>query len=183
MQDPDPDPEPKNYLQSQIRSRIKIIPDPQHRVYHASSICMSMDVELSVIFCRHAMANCFEALLGAIFLDGGIDVADKVFSDAMFGSGTLSKENRKEQCKGRLSCSSVLHFLNYIDCDGTQKTLAALTQGIIAQPTYRRLPDPPSRGRPARPRPQPPPPPPFWYFSLPALPFLSFGGVKIRSQR
>ena len=37
---------------------------------------------------RHAMANCFEALLGAIFLDGGIDVADRIFSDAMFGSGT-----------------------------------------------------------------------------------------------
>ena len=34
------------------------------------------------------MANCFEALLGAIFLDGGIDVADRIFSDAMFGSGT-----------------------------------------------------------------------------------------------
>ena len=27
---------------------------------------------------RHAMANCFEAFLGSIFLDGGINVADKV---------------------------------------------------------------------------------------------------------
>jgi ribonuclease-3 len=35
------------------------------------------------------MANCFEALLGALFLDGGINIADKVFSDAMFGSGIL----------------------------------------------------------------------------------------------
>jgi hypothetical protein len=50
MQDPDPDPEPNNYLQSQIRSRKKIIPDSQHRVYHASSICMSMDVELCYLY-------------------------------------------------------------------------------------------------------------------------------------
>ena len=41
---------------------------------------------------RHAMANCFEALLGAIFLDGGIEVADRVFSEAMFGSGTVIYE-------------------------------------------------------------------------------------------
>ena len=30
-----------------------------------------------------AMANCFEALMGAVFLDGGIDVTDRVFGDAM----------------------------------------------------------------------------------------------------
>ncbi len=47
-------------------------------------------------------------------------MADRFFSDAMFGSGTLSKENHKEPFKGRLSFSSVLHFLTYIDCNGTQ---------------------------------------------------------------
>lgn len=39
---------------------------------HGSDLCH--DLEL-----RHAMANCFEALMGALFLDGGIEVADKVF--------------------------------------------------------------------------------------------------------
>jgi len=46
---------------------------------HGSDLCH--DSEL-----RHAMANCFEALMGAIFLDGGIDLADRVFGDAMFGA-------------------------------------------------------------------------------------------------
>ena len=32
------------------------------------------------------MANTFEALMGAIFLDGGINEADKVFAQALFGS-------------------------------------------------------------------------------------------------
>ena len=38
---------------------------------HGSDLCH--DAEL-----RHAMANCFEAVMGAIFLDGGINQADKV---------------------------------------------------------------------------------------------------------
>ncbi|XP_054279725.1 ribonuclease 3 [Macrosteles quadrilineatus] len=48
---------------------------------HGSDLCH--DLEL-----RHAMANCFEALMGALFLDGGIEVADKVFGQALFKEHT-----------------------------------------------------------------------------------------------
>ncbi|XP_071516601.1 ribonuclease 3 [Panulirus ornatus] len=44
---------------------------------HGSDLCH--DFEL-----RHAMANCFEALMGAIFLDFGIEEADKVLSSTLF---------------------------------------------------------------------------------------------------
>ncbi|XP_052871249.1 ribonuclease 3-like, partial [Anopheles cruzii] len=33
----------------------------------------------------HALANCFEALMGALLLDGGIEVADRVFAYALYG--------------------------------------------------------------------------------------------------
>ncbi|XP_060585703.1 ribonuclease 3-like [Ruditapes philippinarum] len=33
---------------------------------------------------KHAMANCFEALMGALYLDGGIELADRVFSRTCF---------------------------------------------------------------------------------------------------
>ena len=49
---------------------------------HGSDLCH--DAEL-----KHAMANCFEALMGAIFLDGGIDVADRIF--AKVGRPMLTK--------------------------------------------------------------------------------------------
>lgn len=45
---------------------------------HGSDLCH--DSEL-----KHAMANCFEALMGALFLDGGIEVADRVFGKTFFG--------------------------------------------------------------------------------------------------
>ncbi|XP_022191587.2 ribonuclease 3 [Nilaparvata lugens] len=41
---------------------------------HGSDLCHELEL-------RHAMANCFEALMGALFLDGGIEVADKVFGE------------------------------------------------------------------------------------------------------
>ncbi|ROT62179.1 drosha [Penaeus vannamei] len=44
---------------------------------HGSDLCH--DFEL-----RHAMANCFEALMGAIFLDTGIEEADSVLSSTLF---------------------------------------------------------------------------------------------------
>ncbi|XP_014213264.1 ribonuclease 3 isoform X2 [Copidosoma floridanum] len=50
----------------------------QYMLYaHGSDLCH--DLEL-----RHAMANCFEALMGALFLDGGIKIADTVFGDTLF---------------------------------------------------------------------------------------------------
>lgn len=44
---------------------------------HGSDLCHELEL-------RHAMANCFEALMGALLLDGGIGVADKVFANTLF---------------------------------------------------------------------------------------------------
>lgn len=44
---------------------------------HGSDLCHELEL-------RHAMANCFEALMGALLLDGGIGVADKVFAHSLF---------------------------------------------------------------------------------------------------
>ncbi|XP_034951139.1 ribonuclease 3 [Chelonus insularis] len=50
----------------------------QYMLYaHGSDLCH--DLEL-----RHAMANCFEALMGSLFLDGGVTVADRVFGETLF---------------------------------------------------------------------------------------------------
>ncbi|XP_054736824.1 ribonuclease 3 [Anastrepha obliqua] len=44
---------------------------------HGSDLCHELEL-------RHAMANCFEALMGALLLDGGISVADEVFMNALY---------------------------------------------------------------------------------------------------
>ena len=43
---------------------------------HGSDLCHELEL-------RHAMANCFEALMGSLFLDSDIKTADKVFSIAL----------------------------------------------------------------------------------------------------
>lgn len=54
---------------------------------HGSDLCHELEL-------RHAMANCFEAFMGALLLDGGIDVADKVFANTLFlEDDTLKKVN------------------------------------------------------------------------------------------
>ncbi|CAK1582794.1 unnamed protein product [Parnassius mnemosyne] len=40
---------------------------------HGSDLCRD-------VVMRHAMANCFEALMGALFLDAGLEVTDRVFT-------------------------------------------------------------------------------------------------------
>ncbi|XP_065369999.1 ribonuclease 3 [Calliphora vicina] len=52
---------------------------------HGSDLCHELEL-------RHAMANCFEALMGALLLDGGISVADEVFMDALFMENELLRE-------------------------------------------------------------------------------------------
>lgn len=55
---------------------------------HGSDLCHELEL-------RHAMANCFEALMGALLLDGGIEVADKVFANTLFMENLQLKEVRK----------------------------------------------------------------------------------------
>lgn len=44
---------------------------------HGPDLCHESDL-------RHAMANCFEALMGALFLDGGLDIVDQIFARTLF---------------------------------------------------------------------------------------------------
>lgn len=44
---------------------------------HGSDLCHESEL-------KHAMANCFEALMGALFLDGGIEVADRIFGETFY---------------------------------------------------------------------------------------------------
>lgn len=56
---------------------------------HGSDLCHELEL-------RHAMANCFEALMGALLLDGGIEVADKVFANTLFMENFQLKDVRNQ---------------------------------------------------------------------------------------
>ncbi|GBP09114.1 Ribonuclease 3 [Eumeta japonica] len=58
---------------------------------HGSDLCRE-------VVMRHAMANCFEALMGALFLDAGIEVADRVFALALWHN---DPELQEVWCKER----------------------------------------------------------------------------------
>lgn len=51
---------------------------------HGSDLCHELEL-------RHAMANCFEALMGALLLDANINIADKVFSIALMDDSELKE--------------------------------------------------------------------------------------------
>lgn len=52
---------------------------------HGSDLCQ--DLEL-----RHAMANSFEAFMGALFLDGGLVVVDRIFASTLFDPNVESEK-------------------------------------------------------------------------------------------
>lgn len=53
---------------------------------HGPDLCHDLDL-------RHAMANCFEALMAALYLDGGLEAADVLFGRVLFEFG------RSDECE------------------------------------------------------------------------------------
>ncbi|OCT76318.1 ribonuclease 3 isoform X1 [Xenopus laevis] len=49
---------------------------------HGPDLCRESDL-------RHAMANCFEALMGAVYLEGGLEEAKQLFGRLLFGNEDL----------------------------------------------------------------------------------------------
>ncbi|XP_055916541.1 ribonuclease 3-like [Eupeodes corollae] len=63
---------------------------------HGLDLCHELEL-------RHAMANCFKALMGALLLDVGISVADRVFMNVLFiGDESLREiiKNLSEPARG-----------------------------------------------------------------------------------
>lgn len=55
---------------------------------HGPDLCHESDL-------KHAMANCFEALMGALFIDNGIELAGRIFCQTLFDDDRLIKTWRE----------------------------------------------------------------------------------------
>lgn len=73
---------------------------------HGSDLCHELEL-------RHAMANCFEALMGALLLDGGISIADEVFMNALYMENEQLKEIWKNYPEHPLQEQEPLGMLNF----------------------------------------------------------------------
>uniref|UniRef100_A0A914VR38 RNase III domain-containing protein n=1 Tax=Plectus sambesii TaxID=2011161 RepID=A0A914VR38_9BILA len=71
---------------------------------HGPDLCHEADL-------RHAMANAFEAVMGAIFLDAGLDEADRIFGEALFCP-------TEEPTRHAVWCSPRLHPLQVAEPAG-----------------------------------------------------------------
>lgn len=85
---------------------------------HGSDLCHELEL-------RHAMANCFEALMGALLLDGGISVTDEVFRNALFREDPQLREIWQNYPKHPLQEQEPLGDRNYI---GSYLVLQELTK-------------------------------------------------------
>lgn len=85
---------------------------------HGSDLCHELEL-------RHAMANCFEALMGALLLDGGISVTDEVFRNALFREDPQLREIWQNYPEHPLQEQEPLGDRNYI---GSYLVLQELTK-------------------------------------------------------
>ena len=83
---------------------------------HGPDLCHQEDME-------HAMANCFEAILGAIYLDSDVKTVQKVFSKLVFEEGELRK----------LWCSLPGHPLQEQQPDGDRSVISSsnVLKGLV----------------------------------------------------
>ncbi|XP_035907339.1 LOW QUALITY PROTEIN: ribonuclease 3, partial [Anopheles stephensi] len=99
---------------------------------HGSDLCHELEL-------RHALANCFEALMGALLLDGGIEVADRVFAYALFQEDDSLRKIWVNYPAHPLQEQEPLGDRNHIDSFEMLKTLTRFEDSIGVQFNHIRL--------------------------------------------